>query len=139
MAKFKVTGVKRTPIAKKDGTGTWMKMQVKTVETAETVLELGFSFPKATKDNLKPGDVLTGYIESRPWESNGKNGVNMILNGITAEYVYELLLKINPNADKLPNTPSVATPVAPANTGWVGDETTQTSPDGEGIDSDIPF
>lgn len=119
--KYTITAVKRTPIAKKDGTGTWTKMQVKTKETGTQVLDLGFSFPKGTKDNLKAGDVLTGYVESKPWNSNGKSGVNVTLNGITAEYVYELLLKAFPGADKLDvATGSPVAPAAPANDGWEG-------------------
>lgn len=117
--KYTITAVKRTPIAKKDGTGTWTKMQVKTQQTGDAVYDLGFSFPKGVKDTLKVGDVLTGYVESRPWSSNGKSGVNLTLNGITAEYVYELLVKLNPQVETMDvGGGSVAVPKAPANDGW---------------------
>lgn len=109
--KYQITGVKRTPIAKKDGSGTWTKLQVKTAQTGDTVLDLGFSIDKNTRDNLKVGDTITGYVESKPWSSNGKSGVNMILNGITAEYVYELLVKAIPGVESLnTNVGSVAVP-----------------------------
>ena len=111
--KYTITAIKRTPIAKKDGTGTWTKVQVKTKQTGDQVLDLGFSIPKATKEALAIGTEITGYVESKPWSSNGKSGVNLTLNGITAEYVYELLLKMNPDADKLSGTPSVAKPSVP--------------------------
>jgi len=117
--KYIITAVKRTAIPKKDGTGTWTKMQVKTQQTGEQILDLGFSIPKNIKDELKKGDEITGYVESKPWNSNGKSGVNITLNGITAEYVYELLLKINPDVATMSvGGGSVATPKAPANDGW---------------------
>lgn len=98
--KYTVTGVKVTPIAKKDGMGTWNKIQVKTVETGDQILDLGFSVSKSVRDSIKIGTVITGYVESKPWTtSNGKSGVNLTLEGITAEYVYNLLLKLNPNLE----------------------------------------
>lgn len=139
--KYTITAVKRTPIAKKDGTGTWTKMQVKTAQTGAQILDLGFSIAKNVKDNLKSGDIITGYVESRPWNSNGKSGVNITLNGITAEYVYELLLKINPSIEGLStglgvtNTPNA--PVAPKNDGWEGQgDDIQVE---EGVDEEVGF
>lgn len=135
--KYTITAVKRTPIAKKDGSGTWTKMQVKTKETGAQILDLGFSFPKGTKDNLKAGDVLVGYVESKQWSSNGKSGVNITLNGITAEYVYELLLKAVPGADKLDvAVGSVATPKAPSDEWETGDSKVVVEED---VDEDAGF
>lgn len=107
---YKVTAVKRTPIAKKDGTGMWTKVEIKTDQTGDKVLQLGYSHQKNVKDNLKIGSVITGYVDSKTWESNGKSGVNLVLEGITSEYVYGLLLKKFPDIDSLASTPSVAKP-----------------------------
>lgn len=116
--KYTITGVKRTPIAKKDGTGTWNKIQVKTKQTGDQILDLGFSISKSVRDNLKPGDVIVGYVENKPWSSNGKSGFNVTLNGITAEYVYELLCKIYPEAVNVDvSGGSVAAP-KPTSDGW---------------------
>jgi len=111
MAKYTVTGVKTTPIAKKDGMGTWNKIQVKTVETGDQILDLGFSVSRSVRDSVKVGSIITGYVESKPWTTaSGKSGVNLTLEGITAEYVYGLLLKMNPNLEGA--TTKVATPAA---------------------------
>mgnify|MGYP001562618756 CR=1 FL=1 len=135
--KYIISGIKKTPIAKKDGSGTWMKVQVKTQQTGTQVLDLGFSISKNIKDNLVIGSEITGYVEARPWSSNGKSGVNMTLNGITVEYVYELLLKMNPTLEGLSTGISTPVPVAtkafvPENIGWDGiDETPKTDVDEE--------
>lgn len=112
--KYTVTGVKTTPIAKKDGMGTWNKIQVKTKETGEQILDLGFSVSKSVRDSVSVGSVITGYVEQKQWSSNGKTGVNLTLEGITAEYVYNLLLKLNPNIEggSSVNTLVPATPIA---------------------------
>lgn len=107
---YNITGVKRTPIAKKDGTGMWTKVEVKTQQTGDKVIQFGFSHSKSVKDNLKIGSTVTGRIETKTWESNGKSGVNLTLEGISAEYVYDLLLKKFPDIDSLASTPSVAKP-----------------------------
>lgn len=110
MAKYNITGVKTTPIAKKDGMGTWNKIQVKTQETGDQILDLGFSVSKSVRDSITVGSIVTGYVDQKQWSSNGKSGVNLTLEGITAEYVYNLLLKLNPNIEG----PAVKT-AAPAN------------------------
>lgn len=97
--KYTVTGVRVTPMTKKDGMGTWNKIQLKTKETGDTVLDLGFSVPKSVRDSIAIGSVITGRIEQKTWNSNGKTGVNTVLEGITAEYVYDLLLKQFPNIE----------------------------------------
>jgi len=97
--KYNVTGVKVTPMTKKDGMGTWNKIQLKTRETGETVLDLGFSVSKSVRDTIAIGSVIVGRVEQKTWNSNGKSGVNMVLEGITAEYVYDLLLKQFPNIE----------------------------------------
>ena len=87
---------------KRDG-GTWQKTEVKTDQTGEQILEIGRGIEKNVKDNLKKGDSIVGYIEKRPWTGrDGQTRYNMVLNGITAEYVYDLLLRVNPDVESLP-------------------------------------
>ncbi len=129
--KYKITAVKKTPIAKKDGTGTWTKFEVKTSQTGDKILQLGYSHQKSVKDTLKVGSIVTGYIESKPWESNGKSGVNLVLEGITAEYVYSLLLKAFPDAENIGESEVEKTPSVEAG-GW--EEGTDEETSDEGID-----
>lgn len=139
MAKYIITGIKKTPIAKKDGSGMWTKVQVKTQQTGTQVLDLGFSIPKNIKDALVIGTEITGYVESKPWNSNGKSGFNLTLNGITAEYVYELLLKMNPSIEGLTTPSVVPTPpkaFVPENIGWDGVD--ETPKDGV-VDEEVGF
>jgi len=89
MAKYTVTAVKRDTLPKKDGT-TWTKISVKTAETGDAILELGYGHQKATKDYMKAGDHITGYVENRSWTNGqGQTSVTPTLNGITEEYLYK--------------------------------------------------
>ena len=101
MSIYTIKAIKRTPIAKKDGTGTWTKIQVKTQETNDDILEMGFGHPKNLKDNLKVGDKVSGYIESIPWyKTDGtKGGDNVRLQGITTDYLYRLILTMDPTIE----------------------------------------
>ena len=137
--KYIVTAIKRTPIAKKDGSGTWIKLQVKTQQTADQILDLGFGFPKGTKDNLKVGDSLVGVVSSKPWSSNGKSGVNLTLEAVTAEYVYDLLVKKFPDIESLASSAnSVARPSVPASE-WDTGTSSKVEDDEEIVDDDIGF
>jgi hypothetical protein len=106
--KYSITAVKRTQIPKRDGSGTWTKVQIKTNKTGDEVLELGFGHQPKVKDNLKAGDVVIGYVEKAPWnKSDGTpGGFNVKLNGLTPEYLYQLILKIAPGVEGIEAAPS---------------------------------
>lgn len=91
---YVIKGVRKTQLPKKAG-GTWTKIEVKTEQTGDTVLELGQGI--ANKEGIAKGTVINGYVEDRKWTGkNGSTGINKVLNGITAEYVYKMLLSIHP-------------------------------------------
>ena len=102
--KYTIKAVKITPIpyAKKDGTpGIWNKKQIKTKETGDEILELGSGFSKYVSENIAAGHVVNGYIEKKPWtKRDGTTAYNTVLNGITAEYVYNLLITKFPDIEK---------------------------------------
>lgn len=107
--KYTISAVKKTAIAKKDGTGTWSKVQVKTKETGDTIYELGNGHSKQFKDSVKSGDIVTGYISNDPWfkTDGSQGGVNSRLNGLTVEYLYSIILKLHPELDtELVNAPT---------------------------------
>jgi len=91
---YVIKGVRKTQVPKKAG-GTWTKIEVKTEQTGDTVLELGQGI--ANKEGIAKGTIIKGYVEDRKWTGkNGSTGINKVLNGITAEYVYSMLLSIHP-------------------------------------------
>lgn len=128
--KYTIKAIKKTQMPKKDGMGTWQKVQVKTQETGEEILDLGFGIAKNIKDNLKAGDVITGYIEKKPWtRSDGTVAYNTILNGVTADYVYELLLRAYPEIESLPAAPGQKA-AASSEGEWETDTTTSDGNEG---------
>lgn len=108
---YKITALRSKVLPKKAG-GTWTKIEIKTDKTGEEVLELGYGING--KDTLKVGSVVEGYIERKQWgERNGVPAYNIRLNGITAEYVYQLLLTIHPElASAELSQPQAPEPVA---------------------------
>lgn len=112
---YQITAIKRSTMPKRDG-GTWTKVEVKTKQTGEMILELGRGIDKNVKENIKRGTEISGYIEKRPWTGrDGQTRYNNVLNGITAEYVYELLLRAYPDVESLPGKESSD---APVDEGW---------------------
>ena len=100
--KYTITNIRRKPITytKKDGTaGMFNKIEVQTDITGDAVYELGEGHTIAFKESAKAGDVVTGYTAAVPWSRNGKSGINNKLNGITVEYLYNLLLKLSPGIE----------------------------------------
>lgn len=109
--KFTVKAIKKTVLPKSAG-GTWTKTEIKTHETGEAIMELGRGHSTWLKENLREGSVITGYIEEKPW--TGKDGnlrIAKSINGITPEYVYDLLLKVYPNIEEAPQVPKQTQPV----------------------------
>lgn len=77
--------------------GTFRKYEVKTAETGDEILELKLSPKKMEK--MRAGDIIEGYTENSTY--NGRNGpvTVKVLRGISAEYVYKLLLKLAPDIE----------------------------------------
>jgi hypothetical protein len=95
MAKYIITAVRKKELPKKAG-GTWTKVEIKTDQTGDQILELGNGLPFKRED-VKVGSVIEGYIEKKQWgERDGAPQFNVKLNGITVEYVYAMLLSVFP-------------------------------------------
>jgi hypothetical protein len=104
---YTIKRIKTTPkpFTKADGTaGMWNKVELQTQETGEEVLELGEGFSKSQKEKLVAGSVVIGYISKVPWHKKDGTigGHNVKLNGITAQYVYNLLITKFPDIEKKP-------------------------------------
>ena len=84
---FKITGVKTKEMPSKFG-GTWKIVQVK-VEGRDEIFELS-GFGDKMLEKVKAGDTVKGYENVKDW---GKGKTNQICK-ITAEYVYDLLMKM---------------------------------------------
>lgn len=105
--KIKITAVRFKDIAWTGGT--FRKYECKTDKTGDTILELRLG--KDANAKAKVGDVIEGYIEDGFYM--GKNGKvdTKTLKRISAEYVYKLVLKLDPNiegvttAETLPEPP----------------------------------
>ena len=93
--------------------GTWNLIKCKFVETGDTVYELN-GYGSKFSERVKIGEKIKGYESVKTWN----NVETKILNKITAEYVYDLLLKINPDVETLNPDPASHTD---QNDGWSGD------------------
>jgi hypothetical protein len=106
--KYSITKIRTTPVPyvdkKTGGQAVFNKVELKTDKTGENILELGYGHLDSVKKSLKVGDVVCGYVENKPWfKSDGtQGGFNRRLNGITADYVYKLLLSIHPDIEDVP-------------------------------------
>ena len=96
--------------------GPWTKTLLKFQDTGDQIFELGLGFGKYTKEHLAVGQELNGYVTVRTWQGQNGQGSSNVFNGITADYVYALLLKINPNIESIPETKVGTT----KETGWDG-------------------
>ena len=94
---YKITAIRNKDIAWSGGV--FKKYEVRTDKTGTDILELRLG-PKRN-EKVKIGDLIEGYVESGSY--TGKNGiVNFkMLKAISAEYVYKLLLKLNPEIESL--------------------------------------
>lgn len=109
--RYTITAIRRQELPKKAG-GTWTKIEIKTDKTGDEVFELGRGINY--KDKVQVGDVVNGYTEKKPWTaSDGTTRYNNILNGVTVEYLYEYLLKTQPElANFVPAPVAAASPQA---------------------------
>ena len=104
--KLTLKAFKIKTLPSKFGNGTWNIVQAKFKETGEEVFDLK-GFPKKITESPTVGAVLTGYISSRNY--NDKNGVLRSakdFNAITAEYIYNLIIKMNPEIENIKATQS---------------------------------
>lgn len=84
--------------------GLWTKILLKFQDTGDQIFELGNGFGKYTKENLAIGQELNGYVSVRTWQGQNGQGSSNVFNGITADYVYSLLLKLKPDIESIPET-----------------------------------
>jgi hypothetical protein len=72
-------------------------------------------------DKFQAGDVISGYISTKVYtKKDGTQGSNQVFNAITPEYVYDLILKMNPEIENIQAKESVAAtiPNLGAKDGW---------------------
>jgi len=82
--------------------GIFRKYEVKTDKTGDEIIEL--SLGQKPNEKAKIGDVVEGYIDNTFYM--GKNGRvdKKVLKKVSAEYVYNLLLKVAPGIETAANT-----------------------------------
>ena len=92
--KYKILAIREKDVTWKGGI--FNKFEVMTNETGIEILELRLGQERNKKTKI--GDIIEGYIDTFIL----KDGKEIkILRGITAEYVYKLLLKIRPDIESL--------------------------------------
>ena len=102
--KIKVTAVRFKDLPLKSGMGTWRKFECKTDKTGDAIIEMQLG--KTQNDKVKVGDIVDGYIADSTYV--GQSGIpSKVLRAISAQYVYELLLKFAPGIEN--NVASVKT------------------------------
>ena len=99
----KITKFVKKSMPSKFGTGTWDIFQVKIEGQGEKVFELN-GFGKYTKENMKEGMVLDGFISERVWQGKTGEGKTLTFNKITPEYVYKLLVSVYPDIEQVAKT-----------------------------------
>ena len=122
--KLKIQAIKRKEMPSSFG-GTWTIVSVKFegMENPEYGYDLN-GFGKFA-DKFKVGDTIQGYFSTQSYVSkkDGLTKQTKKFNKITAEYVYDLLLKINPAIESIPGAKEMIKPVTqpivePVNDGW---------------------
>jgi len=112
--KVKISAIKKKMLPSKFGSGTWTVADVKLVGQGEKIFNL-VGYSSKFIENLVVGNEISGYVSSRSW--TGKNGTveSPTFNKITAEYVYELVLKLSPNVESIEQN-TIKTTTIPSNT-----------------------
>jgi len=140
--KVTIKAFKIKTMPSKFGNGTWNIVQAKFKETGEEVFDLK-GFPKKITESPAAGTVLTGYISSRNYnDKNGNLRTSKDFNAITANYVYDLLMKMNPEIENIKTTSTTEQPKAQDS--WQGDAPQPEAWQGDAQDAeispeDIPF
>jgi len=99
---FKISALRRKTMPSKFG-GTWDIVQIK-IDGGQTVYDLN-GYNSNYLKNLKVGDSLRGYQTEKKWAGKTGEQVTLVINKITPEYVYDLLMshKISPpNSESAP-------------------------------------
>lgn len=95
--KYKITAIRSKQIPWSGGTFT--KYEVKTDKTGDEIVELRFG--KDKNPQVQMGHEVNGYIENSSYTGNNGEVFIKILKPITAEYVYQLLLKLAPGIEQV--------------------------------------
>ncbi len=90
--------------------GTWTQVFVKFEGVANP--EYGYElrgFSKNIIKDIKEGMTLVGYIETKNYQKkDGTMGTSQLFKAITPEYLYDLILKINPHVESVDKAPTTA-------------------------------
>lgn len=105
MSIFKITAIRSKDIVWSGGT--FKKFEVRTDQTGQEIIELSVNQKRAEK--VKVGDSIEGYIEDKTFNSKAGPVTVKVLKGITAEYVYKLLLRHVPNIESVPDAVNTET------------------------------
>lgn len=127
--KLKINAIRRKEMPSSFGGKPWSITSVKFdgVENPPYGYDLNGFGNKA--DKLVVGDTVTGYMSTKTYQKkDGSMGSNNIFNAISAEYVYNLVLKMNPEIENIK-----AAQVAPKTQDEIVDQVEEINPD------DIPF
>lgn len=121
-----IQAIRRKEMPSKFG-GTWTIVEAKFTDEPNKVYELK-GFNKKMMETISNGQTLQGYETIRSYQ--GKNGpvqIN-IFNAITAEYVYELILKIRPDVELLKDISRTSTTVKEIDSNSWGNDVIEVEP-----------
>jgi hypothetical protein len=93
--KIQIAALQKKEIAKKSGFGTFKVCKIKVVGRGDTVYELS-GWGDKDIERFAPGSFINGFFSERTWGTDGRQAT---FNRITAEYVYDLLVKMNPGIE----------------------------------------
>lgn len=110
---------------------TWTQVSAKFegVENPQYGYELrGFS--KNQIKDLKEGQMLNGYFETRTYQKkDGTMGSSELFKAVSVDYLYDLLMKINPAVEGGAKNPTIAE----QKDSWTNDYDSTAGPDDESV------
>jgi hypothetical protein len=125
--KLKIQAIQKKDMPSKFG-GTWKiaKVKFEGIENPEYGYELK-GFGSKTIESLIPGKEIIGYFSS--YQYQGKESLVNVktFNKITAEYVYDLLLAMNPSIEESPASTPVKNKTDEIEGQWETSSTDQTT------------
>lgn len=121
--KITINKIRRTQKPSKFGNGIWVITEVKSNDLGVDTYQLnGFNAKYAEK--LKEGDSLEGFVSEKTRESANGPVITKMFNKITAEYVYNELLKLRASIEvTVGDEPKIVDERVPADPSWDSDQT----------------
>lgn len=96
---FKIIALRKKEMPSKFGDRPWFLTEVKLEGQGDKT----FTLKGYGRDKIEKGSIVKGYLSTRKYQSQNGTGIAHELNKITAEYLYDLILKKFPDIENVQN------------------------------------